>query len=273
MKLEKYIYLAVPIARDCINIAVLPIVLLSSSVAIAANTASASLDWTHYSATFLTGSGTFEFQSTSSMAQAYTWTGGSSNSGPMNVPVSVLDVHGYANAQMNGLDEKVNVSAVSALDNWWAAGVTSNGNAANATANKGGKGVLNAHASIEVIVPYELSFDVNNKIGGRSFRESADVSASMWFSVKDNGIYTMPNTGVHYYSSNDVPSISKNGQLDLIVTNSTDSMQTYTWGAYLTAYAFTQTVSPVPEPETYAMLLAGLGLIGAAVKRHKAKQA
>ena len=29
----------------------------------------------------------------------------------------------------------------------------------------------------------------------------------------------------------------------------------------------------VPEPETYAMLLAGLGLIGASVKRRKAKQA
>jgi hypothetical protein len=32
-------------------------------------------------------------------------------------------------------------------------------------------------------------------------------------------------------------------------------------------------VASVPEPETYAMLLAGLGLIGAAVKRRKAKQA
>ena len=31
-------------------------------------------------------------------------------------------------------------------------------------------------------------------------------------------------------------------------------------------------VATVPEPETYAMLLAGLGLIGAAVKRRKAKQ-
>jgi hypothetical protein len=30
---------------------------------------------------------------------------------------------------------------------------------------------------------------------------------------------------------------------------------------------------PVPEPETYAMLLVGLGLIGARVKRRKAKQA
>ena len=33
------------------------------------------------------------------------------------------------------------------------------------------------------------------------------------------------------------------------------------------------TVATVPEPETYAMLLAGLGLLGAAVKRRKSKQA
>jgi hypothetical protein len=38
--------------------------------------------------------------------------------------------------------------------------------------------------------------------------------------------------------------------------------------------AFTlSSVTPVPEPETFAMLLAGLGLIGAAVSRRKAKQA
>jgi len=38
-------------------------------------------------------------------------------------------------------------------------------------------------------------------------------------------------------------------------------------GEYLTAAA------PVPEPETYAMLLVGLGVVGAAVRRRKAKQA
>lgn len=36
---------------------------------------------------------------------------------------------------------------------------------------------------------------------------------------------------------------------------------------------YTAVTAPVPEPESYAMLLAGLGLIGAAVKRRKAKQA
>jgi len=36
---------------------------------------------------------------------------------------------------------------------------------------------------------------------------------------------------------------------------------------------YTAITAAVPEPESYAMLLAGLGLIGAAVKRKKAKQA
>lgn len=31
-------------------------------------------------------------------------------------------------------------------------------------------------------------------------------------------------------------------------------------------------IAPVPEPETYAMMLAGLGLLGGAAKRRKAKQ-
>jgi len=35
------------------------------------------------------------------------------------------------------------------------------------------------------------------------------------------------------------------------------------------AAAYSVTLAPVPEPETYAMLLAGLGLIGAAVRRRK----
>ncbi|MBK9347843.1 MAG: PEP-CTERM sorting domain-containing protein [Burkholderiales bacterium] len=32
-------------------------------------------------------------------------------------------------------------------------------------------------------------------------------------------------------------------------------------------------LAPVPEPETYAMLLAGLGVMGAVARRRKAKQA
>lgn len=38
-------------------------------------------------------------------------------------------------------------------------------------------------------------------------------------------------------------------------------------------YISSMTVAPVPEPETYAMMLAGLGLVGVAVRRRKQKLA
>ncbi len=39
-------------------------------------------------------------------------------------------------------------------------------------------------------------------------------------------------------------------------------------------YALSETLTvPVPEPETWAMLLAGLGLVGAAVRRRKQAEA
>jgi hypothetical protein len=39
------------------------------------------------------------------------------------------------------------------------------------------------------------------------------------------------------------------------------------------SYASEMTLAPVPEPETYAMLLGGLGLIGAVARRRAAKKA
>ncbi len=38
-----------------------------------------------------------------------------------------------------------------------------------------------------------------------------------------------------------------------------------------TTSAYLSSVSPIPEPETYALMLAGLALVGAAAKRRKAK--
>jgi hypothetical protein len=44
-------------------------------------------------------------------------------------------------------------------------------------------------------------------------------------------------------------------------------------GAPIGSIGMTYHVTAVPEPETYAMLLAGLGLLGFAARRRKQKQA
>ena len=42
------------------------------------------------------------------------------------------------------------------------------------------------------------------------------------------------------------------------------------WGPVIDNVVLTETTPPVPEPETYAMFLAGLGLIGAIARRRRA---
>ena len=46
-----------------------------------------------------------------------------------------------------------------------------------------------------------------------------------------------------------------------------------TWGHHLRIDDLKIVINPVPEPETYAMLLAGLGVMGAVARRRKAQQA
>jgi hypothetical protein len=51
---------------------------------------------------------------------------------------------------------------------------------------------------------------------------------------------------------------------------------TWTWGSGATADSLTLNITAtasVPEPETYAMLLAGLGVLGAVARRQRRSQA
>lgn len=48
-------------------------------------------------------------------------------------------------------------------------------------------------------------------------------------------------------------------------------VQGYTWGGQSASADYTSVVSSVPEPETYAMMLAGLGLMAGIARRRKHK--
>jgi Concanavalin A-like lectin/glucanases superfamily/PEP-CTERM motif len=72
---------------------------------------------------------------------------------------------------------------------------------------------------------------------------------------------------VHFFMADEIyPSDAGAGQVDYIRTYNTALSAEQVAG-------LSTPVAAIPEPETYAMLLAGLALIGAAVKRRKANQA
>jgi hypothetical protein len=82
---------------------------------------------------------------------------------------------------------------------------------------------------------------------------------------------------IHSNSSGDDPFYS--GIFTLAVANSNSLLSTSGYldaslgaNAWADSYAYTY-VSGVPEPETYAMMLAGLGLVGTMARRRTSKSA
>ena len=68
---------------------------------------------------------------------------------------------------------------------------------------------------------------------------------------------------------------SSNGTVDLTAYSGITSIfiDDSSTGAGMAYDHFDFTTAPVPEPETYAMMLAGLGLLGVAARRRKQRQA
>jgi len=101
------------------------------------------------------------------------------------------------------------------------------------------------------------------------------LSASLWSGASQIAVFN---------------SVSLNGNRTILVSDAANSAfsllagQAYTLKVTGTSAALPNTakgavvvnfgtVSPVPEPESFALLLAGLGLIGAAIKRSRQKSA
>jgi hypothetical protein len=119
---------------------------------------------------------------------------------------------------------------------------------------------LNAHTSITFGALSSLSTNFNKALG-----ESG--AAATFFEIRD----ALPTSSMFTHGINMTGLNSENKNLQAIYSNDTDMAVT----KMLVIGAFVQgesvPVTPVPEPETYAMLLAGLGVLGAVARRRKAQ--
>lgn len=137
---------------------------------------------------------------------------------------------------------------------------------------------LGANSGIRLYANSAVNFNSPNVGGNQS--GTAETFLQIYGGPPTNSDF---NPSSHY----DSDSLYQVGQS----TSSTKTLSAYHSNRSLTGYTYTAValarsyavslteqdyqhqISPVPEPETYAMMLAGLGILGAVARRRKAKQA
>ena len=107
---------------------------------------------------------------------------------------------------------------------------------------------------------------------GNSLKSSA-FQLALWELAKDDGVLT--TGGVHITNSTDASVVTEANSMISSATHGTVGANHYSFNLYTSGtnqdflVATLSSVTPVPEPESYAMLLAGLGLIGFTARRRQ----
>ncbi|MEW5786976.1 MAG: PEP-CTERM sorting domain-containing protein [Pseudomonadota bacterium] len=116
---------------------------------------------------------------------------------------------------------------------------------------------------------FTMDWSVEGQGDVNDWNEYSYAYANLYGSFSDNLYnYGYANSGYGSYTGY-AGDFAAEGTFAMAVVNTspdgtTGSLQTYT-------YAYSQSPNaPVPEPETYALMLAGLGLVGVMVRRRKA---
>lgn len=149
-------------------------------------------------------------------------------------------------------------------------------------AGHGGLGVCGVLSSTKQCVPGSDDNVTTGEVLVLTFDNAVTID-SIWFNNNHDGDGTLSGnkikiggadyslvsaTGVPSFNDDWKPTVSfsvaAGGSLSFMLA-STDADQFYISGMTITA--------AIPEPETYAMLLAGLGLLGFAARRRKLKEA
>ena len=235
--------------------------LAASPMAQASNSASMVLDWSEFSITFLNGTGSFTTPEHYAFAQTYNDYG---SSGYVEQEGSAA-----ANLLVDG------ASAYSQANSATVSANTSVGYAANASyrvatsyAQVFGSATLNPGAKIEISVPFSATVAVDDQYHKG---ETANAEGGIFVSLNDNYTSREWQDSSSIFASAWSRTASTSGVFELVISNRTNGTQTLSWLAQSYASAQTSLAAPVPEPETYAMLMAGLGIIGAVTRLRKQK--
>jgi hypothetical protein len=136
-------------------------------------------------------------------------------------------------------------------------------NWANTSSSLWGTVMLNVGESITLSVPYTLTV----ALGGAGTNEYA-YSDAFWDISNVNVSGSLASQSAFLQANSTTPA-SLAGILSVNYTNNTGTAQSFDWIARVDAYSRTAVVAAVPEPETYGMMLAGLGLVGYMVRRRQ----
>lgn len=234
----------------------------ASSASAAVASASASMDWNSFTYAVI------DTDPTDGIAAALNWTSKWSN-------VSA-NVESYQSA--SSYDWATPISAVDGVATALAspdaltATFSSPPGTLNASAwvNRDGSFTLSAHTLVTFSVMVTTSIDMNVPINGNAYAWAQIEANGPGFDGDPNS-FQKGGTGKISWANGSGPQ-SDSGKINASLFNGSANDMDGSLNAFasVTSYGFNPVVTPpVPEPETYAMLLAGLGLMATIARRRK----